>query len=96
MNYVKVIIKAEILLYSSLISIMSGINRLKEPERERPKSFTEALPEANSALADVIASSPERSPWVNWQAIQQALLSLLLWTVLGVAAGFLFGMLIRG
>jgi hypothetical protein len=35
----------------------------------------------------------ERSLLMSWESIQQALLSLLLWVILGFAAGFLIGMI---
>jgi ABC-type nitrate/sulfonate/bicarbonate transport system permease component len=96
MNYVKVINKAEILLYSSLISVMSGINQLKNPAQEQPKSISVAPLEVNSVQPDAIALSPQRTAWINWASLQQTLLAVLLWTVLGLAAGFLLGMLLRG
>ena len=96
MNYVKVINKAEILLYSSLISIMSGINRLKGPEHDLSKVTPQEVPAEPPVQADVLISGSVQSSSINWESIQQAILSLLLWTVLGLAAGFLLGMLRHG
>lgn len=96
MNYVKVINKAEILLYSTLISIMSGINQIKDQERVVSKLNQDEAPIINSVQANVLDLAPERSASIHWEAIQQAFLSLLLWTVLGLAAGFLIGMLKHG
>lgn len=96
MNYVKVINKAEILLYSSLISIMSGINRLKGPESDLSKIAPQEMAPDNPVQADVLILSPVQSSSINWEVIQQAILSLLLWTLLGLAAGFLLGMFRHG
>ncbi|HSB65441.1 MAG TPA: hypothetical protein VLD65_02625 [Anaerolineales bacterium] len=96
MNYIKVINKAEILLYSTLISIMSGINRYKEQGQDDPKLRQQEITAVYSYQGNVIDLESEKSVLINWDTIQQTFLSLLLWTVLGLAAGFLIGMLNHG
>jgi hypothetical protein len=96
MNYVKVINKAEILLYSSLISIMSGINRLRDPEQDLSADIAKEITRVNSIPADEIDPIPAKSAAINWQAVQQTVLGLVLWMTLGLAAGFLMGMLKHG
>jgi len=96
MNYVKVINKAEILIYSSLISIMSGINRLKDQEPGKIKDETEQIAGVDSIQVAEIYPVLAKSATTNWQAVWQAVLGLVLWMALGLAAGFLIGMLNHG
>ena len=88
--------KLEILLYSSLINIMSGINQLKTQDQNISKSPVQPDPEVNIDLLQTYDQLPERSISISWVSIQQAFLSLLLWMVLGFAAGFLVGMIKTG
>ena len=96
MSIASVINKAEIQLYSTLISVMSGINQLKTEDLQLGKSALEELPAVETALAQTYEDlSSEPVPSI-WSSIQQVFLSLLFWTVLGFAAGFLIGMLHAG
>jgi hypothetical protein len=85
--------RMEILLYSTLISVMSGINHLRAHFQHsstipiQPSSDEEAEPYQLNGELKV------RSLTMNWSSIQEALLSILLWVVLGFAAGFLIGMI---
>jgi hypothetical protein len=88
--------RIEILLYSTLISAMSGINQLRA--RIQHSSTIPIQPSAEneaqiSQLTDQIKIS---SRITIWDSIKDALLSLLLWIVLGFAAGFLIGMINPG
>lgn len=85
--------RIEILLYSTLISAMSGINKLRT--RLQPSAALPAQP-----LTDIEAQPPQANvqPKVSvltlgWNAMREALLPLLLWVILGFAAGFLIGMI---
>ena len=85
--------RIEILLYSTLISAMSGINKLRT--RLQPSAALPAQP-----LPDIEAQPPQVDfiPKVSvltlgWNAMREALLPLLLWVILGFAAGFLIGMI---
>jgi hypothetical protein len=83
----------QILFYSALISILSGINRLRARILPLPGTNVQKSGEQNSET--VLASEPlqPQSRALSWQAIQNTLASLLLWAVLGFAAGFLMGMI---
>ncbi len=93
MNSTSLMDKVELSLYSTLISVLSGIRQIKESERQV----------AGAAGAPVQILTPEASALVNpvqekkfsihWASIQQTLLAIVLWVVLGFAAGFLVGML---
>lgn len=93
MNSNAFINRMEILLYSSLISVMSGINHIRAQIQQsttmpiQPSSDTEAEPSQLNGDLEV------RSLTKNWNSILEALLSIILWVVLGFAAGFLIGMI---
>ncbi len=87
--------KAEIMLYSTLTSVLSGINHLIYHEQpisppQEKSSFQGIVDEGHLDLG-----ATKRSFSISWESFQQAFLSLLLWVILGLAAGFLIGM-IRG
>ncbi len=87
--------KVGITLFSTLTSIMSGINHLMAHDQQAPQAF-----EPSGRLASVVSAPldvrlPERPFASRWESIKQAFLSFLFWVILGLAAGFLIGM-IRG
>jgi hypothetical protein len=85
--------RVEILFYSLLISVMSGINWLRAQVLPIP---TEATQPAGEKVPECAAlDEPARSPahTIGWQSIQAVFAPLLLWAVLGFAAGFLLGMI---
>ena len=85
--------KLEIMLYSTLISVMSGINHLKPQAQLNLSASGHSIYAGADGLASVYVQTPERSASLRWESIQQVFLSLLLWVVLGFAAGFLLGMI---
>lgn len=96
MNSTNFFNKAEIALYSTLISIMSGINQLKPHEKDMA-SYTKAdISAAALAPTQVYVQPAGRNSAIDWEALQQSILTLLLWAVLGLAAGFLVGMIRPG
>jgi hypothetical protein len=88
--------KLEILLYSTFISVMSGINKLKT--RAQPISHTSSQNESPFVVEAMPLPSqePEASASLPWESFQQTVLSLVLWIILGLAAGFLIGMIKNG
>ncbi len=93
MSIASVINKAEIQLYSTLISVMSGINQLKAGEAQIAKTIIPEMPVVSmTAVLDEPAAAGETTA-TKWDALEQTLLSILLWTLLGFAAGFLIGMI---
>jgi hypothetical protein len=88
--------KLEIRLYSTLISLMSGMSRFKSVDLPAAGPALPAESMINSEAAAVGAEENSTPASKRWQIIQQVLLSLLLWIVLGFAAGFLLGMLKTG
>jgi len=96
MNSIKAINKAELALYSTLISLMGGLIRLKEGDAQGSKHVVqpEAPLDDPTVIMDLVAQP--RTFALRWQSIQQGILALLMWIVLGFAAGFLIGMLRSG
>jgi hypothetical protein len=87
--------KLEIILYSILTSILSGVNRLIGQEQPIPKSIDHSDSQVDLDTGILQGHVTERSVLNNRESLQQAFLSLLLWIILGLATGFLIGM-IRG
>ena len=88
--------RIEILLYSSLISAMSGLSNL----RAHLQHATE-LPAQPKTDSDAAATKPTdhvnaRSLTMSLITIREAFIPLFLWIILGFAAGFLIGMIHPG
>jgi hypothetical protein len=85
--------RAEILLYSTLISAMSGINHLRTQIEHLTTIPVQHSPDGDIDPTLVNDQYKERSLLMHWKTIQQSLLQLLLWIILGFAAGYLIGMI---
>jgi ABC-type nitrate/sulfonate/bicarbonate transport system permease component len=96
MNSNTLLNRAEILMYSSLISVMSGINHLKSKILQVPSLPRRQPLDGEAATSQSYRQVLSRSMTEVWKTIEQVLLSLLLWAILGFAAGFLMGMLQPG
>ncbi len=93
MNSNTLVNRIEIGLYSMLISVMGGINRLRGKDRQTPPvSDWPFLDEEIQPDSDQSATQ-HKAISISWEAIKVALLALVLWLVLGFAAGFLIGMI---
>ncbi len=87
--------KIAIAVYSTITSILSGINHIINHDTPASKTVELSAPPPVIETVSIEFSQPESTSFIRWQAIQQVLLSLLFWVILGLAAGFLLGM-IRG
>ncbi len=87
--------KIGIALYSTITSILSGINHIVDRNTPASRTMIESATPEKIDLASIEFSGAESTSSIRWESIQQALISLLLWVILGLAAGFLLGM-IRG
>jgi hypothetical protein len=85
--------RVEILLYSIVISVMTGINHLRAQFQHLSSIPIQHSPTEEADPTQQNDQLQERSLLMRWESIQQALLSLLLWVILGFAAGFLIGMI---
>jgi hypothetical protein len=85
--------RIEILLYSSLISAMTGINRARARLQHLSALPFPLTPEAGTDTNELHSDPKTSALSMGWNSIKAALLPLLLWIVLGFAAGFLIGML---
>jgi hypothetical protein len=83
-------------MYSSLISVMSGINRLRTKIQHISSLDSQHTLDGALVNSHPHGLSAGRSLTEVWKTIEQVFLSLLLWAILGFAAGFLIGMLQPG
>ncbi len=93
MNSTSLMDKVELSLYSTLISVLSGIRQVKESGRQDKGSALLPAPDFPVDPSPLISPVQEMKFSISWESIQQTLLAILLWVVLGFAAGFLVGML---
>jgi hypothetical protein len=85
--------RAEILLYSTLISAMSGINHIRTQIEHLSTIPVQHSHEDENDPTLVTDQYQGRSLSMKWKSVQQALLQLVLWVILGFAAGYLIGMI---
>ena len=83
----------EISFYSILTSCLSGANRIRGRVNRLQK--TSHYPLNNEGVGTYLINSdiPEKSQISSWTNISQTLITLVIWMILGFAAGFLTGML---
>jgi hypothetical protein len=86
----------EIFFYSALISAMSWISHFRTGSQVGSVHQRQPAPHGETGSIQQMDLSQPKSFALSWQSIKAALLPLLLWTVLGFAAGFLIGMLSPG
>ncbi len=88
--------KVGLAVYSTLISIMSRMYQLKDTDPHAAKM--PAQPASMIVIEEdpSVSTTPQRALAIRWASVQQTLLSVFLWIVLGFAAGFLIGMLQSG
>lgn len=96
MNSSSLLNRVKILLYSSLTSVLSGMNRFRTHIQQEVTSSSQDAPDHESVSRPHILQMKGRSITRIWTTVEQILLSLLLWAILGFAAGFLVGMLKPG
>ena len=72
---------------------MSGINHLRSQIQHFSTSPEQHSPDEELGSMLVNEQYQERSLSVYWKSIQQVLLQLFLWVILGFAAGYLIGMI---
>jgi len=85
--------RVEILLYSTLISAMSGLNHLRAQIQHFSTIPIQHSPDGEIDPSVLHDQYQERSILMSWKSVQQAFLQLLLWMILGFAAGYLMGMI---
>jgi hypothetical protein len=96
MNSESVVNKVELGFYSTLISILSGINRLIGVEQQISTPVPQPMPFLDDETTMLQSLVRPGTLTLRWQSFKQGILTLLLWVVLGFAAGFLIGMLQSG
>jgi hypothetical protein len=93
MNSNAILNRIEILLYSTLISAMSGISHLRAHLQHSTALPTQPSLENEAQTSQPADQYKPRSLAMSLITIREALLPLLLWIILGFAAGFLIGMI---
>ncbi|GEM_PF-1361303 len=93
MNANTLVNRFEILFYTLLISIMSGLNRLRTRVLPITTMPTEATGETMPGQLLIDKPAQPQAYSITWDSIQAIFAPLLLWAVLGFAAGFLIGMI---
>jgi ABC-type phosphate/phosphonate transport system permease subunit len=81
------------MMYSSLISVMSGMNRFKGKVQHLTSLSIEQSLENRAADLPVANLNTGKIITQVWKTIEQALVAMFFWAILGFAAGFLMGML---
>jgi hypothetical protein len=85
--------RIEIVFYSTLISTLSGINHLRAQIQHVFKFTIQPSINSETDLAQLNDQTFERSLIYTLKYLQQFLVPLLVWVILGFAAGFLIGMI---
>jgi hypothetical protein len=85
--------RVEIFLYSTLISAMSGINRIRTQIQHFSSIPVHHSSDGETDPTQVNEHYQEKILFMSWNSVQQALVPLLLWVILGFAAGYLIGMI---
>ena len=84
------------MMYSSLITMMSGMNRFKG-KIQHLTSLNDGQPMESGFPKEQVGNfAAGRSLAQAWKTLEQVLVAMFLWAILGFAAGFLIGMLQAG
>ena len=88
--------RVEIIFYSTIISCLSGINQIRTHADHIVNLPFQPTTDENTNSFQLTHEVPGSMLLSNWTTIRQALAPLLIWTILGFAAGFLIGMIRTG
>jgi len=85
--------RVEIIFYSTLTSLLSVANRFHpQEELQADLSFLPSTARDGSGFTEV-QDTPD-DPFIRiWKRLSQAILPIIIWMILGFAAGFLIGMI---
>ncbi len=85
--------RIQILFYSALISVMSGLNRIRtrlEPkEKHQAQTSSETLISVPNEIEELV-QTPKPGFWAR---TGQALTAFIVWMILGFSVGFLIGII---
>ena len=85
--------RIEVVFYSVLTSCMSGVNRIQEDSTRMVKIYQYPINYEEADTFLVTQDIPEKTQNVIWESINQAIVTVIIWMILGFAAGFLIGMI---
>ncbi|HEX9091974.1 MAG TPA: hypothetical protein VF831_10815 [Anaerolineales bacterium] len=86
--------RIEIIFYSLLISCMNIVRRVQLISDPIESPSQQSLVEENFSFTNKVLPNQSLDNW--WTRLQQAFITLIIWMVLGFAAGYLIGMIIPG
>jgi len=86
--------RIEIIFYSLLISCMNIVRRVQLLSDPIGGHTEQSLVEEHISFTNKVVSNQSVSNW--WTKLWQAIVTLIIWMVLGFAAGYLIGMVIPG
>ncbi len=93
MNSGALINRLKIAIYSTMTSAMSGFNHLKTKVNRSPDSLDWLPVEGEALTSEMDYPATQKKHWLSWETLKTSVLVLVLWLVLGFAAGFLIGMI---
>jgi hypothetical protein len=85
--------RIEIIYYAFLTACLSGVDRIRElnntqlKESQNSTTYEDQTPFVNST------EHPENTNLSYWTNLSQSILPLIMWIILGFAAGFLIGLI---
>jgi hypothetical protein len=84
----------EILFITTFTTTLSGVNHFMGKVTHLQKSPQGQLINNEINSVSINTNNQDMQAKLNWAVINQALVSLITWMILGIAVGFLIGMLI--
>lgn len=96
MNSNAILDRVEIIFYSSITAFMSGINRVRIHLEHLVNVPFQPSSNESTNPTQINEEAPENSIISIWTYFSQALVPLIIWIILGFAAGFLIGMIKSG
>ncbi|NJD58389.1 MAG: hypothetical protein C3F13_06685 [Anaerolineales bacterium] len=92
MNTGGILNRVEIVMYSTLTSMLSGVNHLRGIPGQSAASLNPPAQAVSEQQAHAFPQAQKFSLSIIWDSIKEIVPPLFFWLVLGFAAGFLIGM----
>jgi hypothetical protein len=85
--------RLEIIYYAFLTSCLSGVDRIRELNNPQLKESQDSRTDEEQTPFVNHPEFPENTKLSYWTYLSQSLIPLLMWIILGFAAGFLIGLI---
>ena len=86
--------RIEIFFYSILISIMSGVNRIRARFPHQINNTNQPSINEAASTSNYVEELTESTMVNGWTYINQTVIPLVIWIIMGFATGFLIGMFV--